>query len=207
MGNLIRNSQQLDLSSPSVELKQSRSGRKNDQDDEKVENANDDDGDDKSITFDEDEKRERLEIIGDEDANDAVHFVDRNPLETKLIEQALQKIYSNEDDLVEVELMSGEQATSSSAATKSQSKKQSSTTEGSLNYPTKPFLGQKIEEIRRNSGQQFVDPYFKPSIRLITESCRSEFFKSLCNSLRVNNKLDMSELSKRVLWKKSKVRR
>lgn len=131
-----------------------------------------------------------------------------DPLETKLIEDALISIYSsnNDETHVKFELTAGESSSSSSSSIKNPSKQQNES--GFLKYQCKPFLGQKIDEIRAkaNSGCQFIDPYFKPSIKLITESCRTELFKSLANALRVANKFDMNELAQRIVWKKSKVK-
>lgn len=131
-----------------------------------------------------------------------------DPLETKLIEDALVNIYSSNDDEtthVRFELTAGE----SSSSSKKNPSKQQEEDSGFLKYQCKPFLGQKIEEIRAkaSSGGQFIDPYFKPNIKLITESCRTELFKSLANTLRVANKFDMNELAQRIVWKKSKVKR
>lgn len=122
----------------------------------------------------------------------------RDTLETKLIEEALSSIYLDDHTIVGAETFELTQSSNSSSSAAV------SNAEIFPDSQIKPFLGQNIEEIRK-SAQNFVDPYFKPSIKLITENCRSEFFKSLANSLRVSNVFDLNELARRIIWKKLKV--
>lgn len=161
--------------------------KKDNNNDTTTNNNNDDDDYD-------DEKRAR-----ELNSNETNEFID-DPLETKLIEEALLNIYS--DEIVLNVDLTNESSSSSSQSASNHSK--SKLTEETFRCQIKPFLGQKIDEIRK-TGQVFVDPYFKPSIKVITENCRTDLFKSLAGALRVANKFDMNELSKRIVWKKSKV--
>lgn len=118
-------------------------------------------------------------------------------LETKLIEEALENIYSRADDIVE--------ETNLELTNSSSSQKGHKYSDGITKGEVKPFLGQNIEELRKANVENFVDPYFKPSIKRITASAQSDLFKILANSLRVQNRFDVNELSQRIIWKKCKV--
>lgn len=114
-------------------------------------------------------------------------------LETRLIENAYEIILDEKD-------LESTRDASSAPIKKTKSKSFEKYSQKNI----KVFQNQDINNIRK-SEKKFVDSNFKPNIKSITESARSQLAQNLTSSLRIQNKFDINELNRKIIWKKSKV--
>jgi hypothetical protein len=142
-----------------------------------------------------------------EDKDEDGSAADEDDLEIDLIENALDEI-ENIEEIENIHRSTVDEADDTAVCVQKRSLKAEPETYNDLNTllekSLKCFLNQNIRDIRKEA-KRFVDPHFRASVEVITDSVSSDLAKSLSGTLRVSNRFDLRELNSKILWKKSKV--